>query len=288
MGLVEEERHLRLVQIADLGQLFEEFGQQPQQHGRIEARIEEQLVGGQHVDDASTFGVGSEQIAHFQGGLAEEAVAALLFEHEQPALDRADAGRVHVAVLLAKLGGVLGEEHEHRAQVVQIEQQKALLVRDLERDVQHTFLGFGELKQSREQDRPHLADRGAQRVALLAEHVPEHDGRGFVAVVGQPDLLGAGFEFGLASARCAESGEVALHVGEETRDTHRAERLGHHLQADRLARARGSGDESMAVGEAGKQVNGALGRTAQEDGVGHGRLIPAAAVAVSFLRVGAA
>ena len=35
MGLVEEEDELRLVQVADLGQLLEKLGQEPEEEGRV-------------------------------------------------------------------------------------------------------------------------------------------------------------------------------------------------------------------------------------------------------------
>ena len=53
MRLVEEEHELRLVEIAHLGQFLEQLRHQPQQEGRVEARVVHQLVGGQDVDDAA-------------------------------------------------------------------------------------------------------------------------------------------------------------------------------------------------------------------------------------------
>ena len=48
-----------------------------------------------------------------------------------------------------ELVGVLGDEREHRAQVLQVEQQQALLVRDAERDVEHAFLDVVQVHQAR-------------------------------------------------------------------------------------------------------------------------------------------
>ena len=42
--------------------------------------------------------------------------------------------------------------------------------------------------------------------------------------------------------------EVAFHVGHKAGHASLAERLGYNLQSDGLARARGTGDESVAVG----------------------------------------
>ena len=69
------------------------------------------------------------------------------------------------------------DEAEHRAQVLQVEQQQALLVGDAEGDVEHALLDVVEIHQARQQQRAHLGDGGADRMALLAEQVPEHTGK---------------------------------------------------------------------------------------------------------------
>ena len=99
---VEEEDELGLVEVADLGQVLEQLGEQPEQEGRVEARARHQLVGGEDVDDAllcrrpravciksSMSSIGSPK----------KLVAALLLDLQQAALDRADAGGADVAVL---------------------------------------------------------------------------------------------------------------------------------------------------------------------------------------------
>ncbi len=54
--LVEQEHELRLIEIADFGQLFEQLGQHPQQERGVEARRIHQLLGGENVDDAAPVG----------------------------------------------------------------------------------------------------------------------------------------------------------------------------------------------------------------------------------------
>ena len=93
MRLVEEEDELRLFGIADLRQLLEQFGQQPEQEGGVETRRAHELFGREHVDDAAPVAIGFHKIADIQRRLAEEIVCALLFEDEQAALDRADRRR---------------------------------------------------------------------------------------------------------------------------------------------------------------------------------------------------
>ena len=98
MRLVEEEDELRLVEVADLRQLLEQLRHQPQQEGRVEARVVHQLVGGKDVDDAAPVPVRLHQVLDVERRLAEELVALLVLEDEELALDRADRGLRHVAV----------------------------------------------------------------------------------------------------------------------------------------------------------------------------------------------
>jgi hypothetical protein len=65
-------------------------------------------------------------------GSPKKLVAALLFDLQQAALDRAHAGGADVAVLGGELAGVLAHVLEHRAQVFQIQQQQPVVVGDLE------------------------------------------------------------------------------------------------------------------------------------------------------------
>ena len=85
MGLVEEKHQFGLVQIAGLGQLLEELRQQPEQESRIQPRRVHQLVGGQHVDDAAAVR-GLHEVGDVEHRLAEELVAALLFDDAPAAL----------------------------------------------------------------------------------------------------------------------------------------------------------------------------------------------------------
>ena len=120
------------------------------------------------------------QIVDVQHRLAEQLLDALRFEREQAALDRADRCRRDVAVLGRELGCVLADVLQHRAQILEVEQQEPRVVGDLEREVQNAFLRVVQLQQPREQQRAQIRHRRANRVAALAEHVPEHDGAGFV------------------------------------------------------------------------------------------------------------
>ena len=149
--------------------------------------------------------------------------------------------------------GVLGDECEHRAQVLQVEQQQSLLVGDAERDVQHAFLDIVQVHQPRQQQRTHFRDGRAHRMALLAEQIPE-DHREFVRLVVEAELLGALDErfFRLADRRNA--GEIALDVGGEHRNTGAREAFGQNLQRHGLAGAGRAGHETVAIAVMQRQI----------------------------------
>ena len=87
--LVEEEHQLGLVEVAHLGQRLEQLGQHPQQEGGVQARRVQQLVGRQDVDHALALDR-LHEVADVEHRLAEELVAALFLDLQQPALDGAD------------------------------------------------------------------------------------------------------------------------------------------------------------------------------------------------------
>ena len=89
---------------------------------------------------------GLHQVVDVEHRLAEEAVAALLLDLQQAALDRADRGRRDVAVFGPELRGVVADELQHRAQVLEVEQQQAVVVGDLEDQRQHAFLRLVEVR----------------------------------------------------------------------------------------------------------------------------------------------
>ena len=148
--------------------------EQPEQQRRVDLGRHHELVGGEDVDVAAALGVGLHEVEEVERGLAEELLPALLLEREQRALDGADGGGGDVAVGGADLGRVVGDVLEDGAQVVEVEQQEAVVVGDAEGDREHGLLDVVEVEHAREQQRPDLGRGGAHRVALLAEHVPEH------------------------------------------------------------------------------------------------------------------
>ena len=67
---------------------------------------------------------------------------------------------------------------QHGAQVFQVQQQQAVVVGDLEYQLQHPGLGVVEVQHAGQQQGPHVRHRSAHRVALFAEHVPQRGGAG--------------------------------------------------------------------------------------------------------------
>ncbi len=254
VGLVEEEDQLGLVGVADFGQLLEQLGQHPQQEGGVQARRVHQLVGRQDVDHAVAPGVGLHQVFDVEHGLAEELVAAFALDLQQAALDGAHAGGADVAVFGGELLGVVAHMLEHGAQVLEVQQQHAAVVGDLEDDVQHAHLRVVQVQHAAQQQRAHVGHGGAHRVALLAEHVPQGRGAGRGGGQGDAAVLQRGGQLVADAAGLADAAQVALDVGHEHRHARLGKAFGHLLQGDRLARARCTGDQAVAVGQAGEDV----------------------------------
>jgi hypothetical protein len=147
---------------------------------------------------------------------------------------------------------------EQGAQVVEVEQQPAVVVGELEHDFQHARLGIVEFEHAREQGRADLADRAAHRMAELAVQVPEDHRAGFAGVSVDADFGDPRLQLVVAGARGGEAGDVALDVGHEHRhaDAREAFRDGH--QRDRLAGAGRARDQAVAIAESRLQPDLAL------------------------------
>src|SRR5262245_11176101 len=122
-----------------------------------------------------TITVGLEEVFEIQRGLAEKLVCTLLLECQQIALNGADAGGRNVSVLRGELGCVFPDPLQERAEVLEVEQQQAVVVGDLERERQHARLRVVQIEQSRKQQGTHFADRRANRMSAFTEYIPEND-----------------------------------------------------------------------------------------------------------------
>jgi hypothetical protein len=83
-----------------------------------------------------------------------------------------------------------------------------------------------------------------------------------------------GGQFGRHAAHLRDAGQVALDVRQEDGHTQVRQTLGQALQGDGLARARGTGDQAVAVGQSGQQVALGVFVPGNQDGVGHGAETP--------------
>ncbi|MBV6413429.1 MAG: hypothetical protein OMOMHJEC_01242 [Xanthomonadales bacterium] len=266
--LVEEEHQARLVEVPDLRQLLEQFRQQPEQEARIQLRLHDQLLGRHHVDDATAGRVDREEIAQFESRLAEERARTRVLQAEQRALHRGNRGGRHQAVLGRDVLRVLRHVVQHGAQIRKVQQQQAFLVGHPEHDVQHARLHLVQFHQARQQDRPHFADRGTQRMPVLAVDIPEHHRVGArLPLFLDAEQLQAIAQLVAHRRGLRQAGEVALDVRQEHRHAALAELLRQQHQRHALSGAGGAGDQAVAVGVARQQ--GKIARAAGDRHLGN-------------------
>ena len=142
---------------------------------------------------------------------------------------------------------------QQRPQILEIDEQKPRLVGDLEGDVEDPLLRLVELEKPRQQQRPHIADRRADRMALLAEEIPEGD-RKIIRRVSYAQLSRAPDESGLCFAGHADAGEVPFHIGRENSRSRARKPFRQQLQGDGLAGSGRARDETVPVAERQKQI----------------------------------
>ena len=259
--LVEEEHEPWLVGVTHLGQKLEERGEHPEQeHGIDLGRLDELgRIEDVHVP-AAVRGAG-KPVPKVKVGLAKEDVSALVLHRDERALDGADRLRRDVAVGGLVLLGVLGDIREHRTQVLEVYEEKAVLVSHAKNDVEDALLDLREAKDAGEHDGAHVRDGHAHGDAPVAQHVPDAH-RGAL----EADLVLLEVEGVLAAladevrhlAGLRHARDVALDVGHEDGHACLREALHKDLERDGLARARSARDEAVAVGLVEEQAAGLL------------------------------
>ena len=255
MCLVKEEDHAGLVEIADFGQLLIQVRHHPEQEGRIHRRALNQALGRENVDVSPAFLAGTHPVTDIELRLAEELFPALFFKGKKRALNGADAGGGDIAVHGGELGAVVPDKLKHRAKVFQIQKEQAVVIRHAEDDVQHAGLNLRQAEKTRKKRRTHRGDGYADRMAGLAEDIPEAGRKStvlkilFQAEAGNPLPHVRGIHTGHAHA-----GKVPLDICEEHGHAHFGEGLGHDFHGDGLAGTGRAGDQAVAVGHAGQQV----------------------------------
>ena len=249
MSLIEEENQLGFFRIAHFRHFLKQLREEPEEECGVELRRGHEPVGGEDVHVATAVARGAHQILDVEGWLAKEFVAALFFDHHKPALDGADGGGLHIAILGGDFLAAIGEIGQQGAQVLEIKQPEVFIVGKAEGNVERPLLCFREAHKARQHEGTHFGDCGADGMALLAEEIPEDCGRGFHAIIVEADFFGAlgkGFE---RRSDLRNAGEIAFHIGGKNRDARLAETLGHDLQGDGLARAGGAGYQPVAIGQ---------------------------------------
>ena len=69
----------------------------------------------------------------------------------------------------------LADVLQHRPQILEVEEQQAAVVGDLEDEREHAGLRVVQVEEAPQEQRPHVRDRRAHRMTLLAVDVPEGD-----------------------------------------------------------------------------------------------------------------
>jgi hypothetical protein len=166
VSLVEEEDAGGLGGVPHLGEVLEELGQKPEDQGGIELGGIHQLLGGQDIDDSFAVGRGLEEIVEVEGWFTKEAVGALVLQAQKIALDGSDARGGNIPVLRPELVGVFPHIPGHGFEILQIQEQEAIVVGNFKNQVENAALGVIEIEQTGQQEGTHFGDGGAHRMAL--------------------------------------------------------------------------------------------------------------------------
>ena len=260
---IKEEDHARLLKVADLRQTLEELGQHPEEERTVHGRALDKALAGEDVDITAAVNVRAHPVTDIKLRLAEEQLAALALEGEQRALNGADAGGGDVAVGRGELGAVIADVLEHGAQILEVEQEQAVIVRHSENDVEYARLYLGQAEEPCKQRRPHGADGNSDGMTLITENVPEAGRVGLILKAVKSKAGDARTHILAVLALFAHAAQVALDVRKEHRHAHVGKGLCHDLHGDGLAGAGRAGDKAVAVSHGGQQIYRAvcLGKT---------------------------
>ena len=142
---------------------------------------------------------------------------------------------------------VLSHIVEHQTQVLQVDEQQAVIICNTEHDVEHAALRFVQLHQARQQLWTHLAHGRSHRVTALAIDIKHAHGATRKLRIGNTELGATLLDETTHRALLADTREVALHIGHKARNTRLREGLGQHLQRNGLTRTRRTGNQTVAV-----------------------------------------
>ena len=140
------------------------------------------------------------------------------------------------------------EVRQHRFQILRVDEQKLLVIRDLVSYRQQVCLRVVQIQDLGHELRAHLTDSRSERNALFAVDIVDRNRKASVLEL-LPDIEPVEpFLHALAvlSGDC-DTRHVSLDVGEECGNAQLRERLRQHLERDRLACACRAADKSMSI-----------------------------------------
>lgn len=160
--------------------------------------------------------------------------------------------------------GVVTDVLGHGAQIFEVQQQQTLVIGDAENNLQYAALHLIQVQQSRQQQRPEIGDGGANRMAFLAEDIPQHHRIALRMPVGDADFRQPLLQLfaGLASHRHA--GQIAFNVSHKDRHAAGGERFSQFLQRNGFTGAGRAGDQAVAVGHLRQQMKFDVWRTGNQ------------------------
>ena len=209
------------------------------------------------------------EVLNVEHGLTEEPVTTLGLNLQEAALDGAYAGGADVAVFGGEIGRIVAHQLAHGAQVFHVQQQQAVVVRNLENQLQHPRLSLVQVEHARQQQRPQIAHRGPHGMPLVTKNVPQRGGRRCKFRRGNPSFDQKFGQFWSQGACLRDASEVTLDIRHKYRHTETGKTLGHGLQGNRLASPGGAGDESVPVGLVGSQEALGIAVLRNQDRIGH-------------------
>ncbi len=258
--LVEEEDEPRLVPVSDLGKLLEELRDEPHEHGRPQLRLVLHRRELQARDDPAPVRRRAQEVRDVELGLAEELGPAPRLEPDERAQENAHGlGREAADAPQLLASAVRVEEREQRAQVGEVEEREALLVRVVEDELEALFLRRVRAQHLRQEERAEVRDRRAHRHAgadaAEGQVLDRKAGRG----EGEPELGRALLRRAVRRAGHGHSGHVALDVGREHRDAGGGELLRDDLERSGLPGAGRARDQPVPIHRREGQADGRFG-----------------------------